>query len=163
MSTDQEGKAMTQSRSERNRTIIEEFRANGGRVSGQFGDTPLLLLTTTGAKSGQKRINPVAYLADGSRLLVFAANAGRPTHPDWYHNLVTHPDVTVEVGTERFAARAIALSGEERDRLYATQATLDPRFAEFQKKTTRTIPVVALLRIERSDIRSSLLPTTSSA
>lgn len=137
---------MTQSRSERNRPIIEEFRANGGRVGGQFADTPLLLLTTVGAKSEQKRVNPVAYLADEDRLLVFAANAGRPTHPDWYYNLVAHPDVTVEVGKDRFVARAIVLEGSERDRLYAKQASLDTRFADFQAKTARTIPVVALAR-----------------
>ena len=137
---------MTQSRSERNRPIIEEFRANGGRVGGQFADTPLLLLTTIGAKSGQKRVNPVAYLVDEDRLFVFAANAGRPTHPDWYHNLVAHPDVIVEVGTERFTARAIVLEDSERDLLYARQASLDTRFAEFQAKTERTIPVVALVR-----------------
>ena len=112
---------MTQSRKERNQLIIQEFRAHGGNVA-EFAGTPLLLLTTIGAKSGQKHVTPVGYLADGDRLLIFAANGGRPRQPDWYYNLVAHPDVTVQVGTEEFAARALVLTGEERNRFYAKQA-----------------------------------------
>src|SRR5438270_439137 len=101
-----------------NRRIIEEFRANGGRVRKQFGDAPLLLLNTAGAKSGNLRTNPLLYLAYGERLFIFAANNGASSNPDWYHNLLVHPDVTVELGTERFEARAVILEGEERERIY---------------------------------------------
>lgn len=142
---------MTQSRKERNHLITQEFRAHGGSVT-EFAGTPLLLLTTIGARSGQQYVTPLAYLADGDRLLIFAANGGRPTHPAWYHNLVAHPDVTVEVGTGHFAAKALVLTGEERDRLYAKQASVDQRFAEFQANTVRTIPVIALLRTEKGDV-----------
>ncbi len=128
-----------------NTQVIEEFRANGGKVK-QFAHQPLLLLHTKGAKSGQERINPLAYLADGDRLLIFASRAGLPTNPDWYYNLLAHPDVTVEVGTEKFEATASVVEGEERDRLYAKQASVNPAFAEYQKKTTRRIPVIALVR-----------------
>ncbi|HEX6776689.1 MAG TPA: nitroreductase family deazaflavin-dependent oxidoreductase, partial [Ktedonobacterales bacterium] len=107
---------------------------------------PLLLLTTTGAKSGQRYTNPTMYLADGNRLLVFASKGGAPTHPDWYHNLVANPDVTVEVGPETYEATAAVLTGEERDRWYAKQSELYPQFGEYQKKTPRTIPVIALTR-----------------
>lgn len=133
-------------RSDWNRQIIEEFRANGGKVGGVWEGRRLLLLTTTGAKSGQRRTNPLAYLPDGDRLLIFASKAGMPTNPDWYHNLVAHPDVTVEVGAETYEATATVLMGEERDRLYAKQAQASPAFAEYQAKTTRVIPVIALTR-----------------
>lgn len=129
-----------------NRQIIEEFHANEGQVGGPYEGVPLLLLTTTGAKSGQPRINPLAYNTDGERLVVIAAKAGAPTHPDWYHNLVAHPDVTVEVGTESFEARATVVGGAERDELYAKRVALMPIFAEYQAKITRTIPVVVLTR-----------------
>ncbi len=125
-----------------NSQIIEEFRANGG----MFANANMLLLTTTGAKSGQRRTNPLGYLADGDRLFVFATKRGAPTNPDWYHNLLAHPDVTVEVGTETFAATATVLQGEERDRIYARQAALVPMFADYQTRTDRIIPVVALTR-----------------
>src|SRR5450755_5170882 len=101
-----------------NKGIIDEFRANDGEVGGSFAGAPLLLLTTTGAKTGQLRTNPVMYLPDGDRVLVFASKAGAPTNPDWYHNLVAHPEATVEVGTDRFAVTAKVLSGAERDELY---------------------------------------------
>lgn len=133
-------------RSDWNRQIIEEFRANQGKVGGVWEGRRLLLLTTTGAKSGQRRTNPLAYLPDGDRLLIFASKAGMPTNPDWYHNLVAHPDVTVEVGAETYEATATVLTGEERDRLYAKQAEVSPAFADYQAKTTRTIPVIALSR-----------------
>ncbi len=129
-----------------NRQIIEEFRANGGKVSGQFAGAPLLLLSTTGAKSGQKRTNPLAYTRDGDRLVIIASKAGAPTSPDWYYNLLAHPNATVEVGTETFDVTAVVATGEERDRLYAQQAQLMPNFAEYQTKTTRVIPVVVLER-----------------
>ncbi len=133
-------------RSDWNRQIIEEFRANEGKVGGVWEGRRLLLLTTTGAKSGQRRTNPLAYLPDGDRLLIFASKAGMPTNPDWYHNLVAHPDVTVEVGAETYEATATVLMGEERDRLYAKQAQASPAFAEYQANTTRVIPVIALTR-----------------
>jgi deazaflavin-dependent oxidoreductase (nitroreductase family) len=129
-----------------NAGIIEEFRANDGLVGGQFEGAPVLLLGTTGARSGQHRVNPMMYLADGDRLLVFASKGGAPTNPDWYHNLVAHPEVTVEVGTESYPATAVVLTGDERDRFYAEQARRYPGFAEYQEKTTRVIPVVALVR-----------------
>jgi len=132
---------------DRNRSVIKDFRANGGKVGGRSNDLPLLLLTTTGAKTGQVRTNPVGYLADGDRLFVFASKGGGPTSPDWYHNLVAHPNVRVELGTESFEALATVLSGEERDQVYARQAALHPNFAEYQQRTKRTIPVVALTRV----------------
>ena len=129
-----------------NTKIIEEFRANQGRVGGSFQGAPMLLLTTTGRRTGERRTNPMMYLADGDRLLVFASKGGAPTNPDWYHNLVTNPEVTVEVGTESYQAHATALQGDERDRLYAEQSSRYPGFAEYQRNTSRVIPVVALVR-----------------
>ncbi len=133
-------------RNDWNRQVIEEFRANRGKVGGMWEGRPLLLLTTTGAKSGERRTTPTMYLRDGGRLLVFASKGGAPTHPAWYHNLLAHPDVTVEVGPETYEATATVLSGEERDQLYTKQAQLFPQFGEYQAKTTRTIPVIALER-----------------
>lgn len=129
-----------------NRQVIEEFRANEGKVGGPLEGVLLLLLTTTGAKSGEQRINPLAYHTDGERLVVIATKNGAPTHPDWYHNLVAHPDVSVEVGTESFEARATVVEGAERDELYAKRVAVMPNFAEYQAMTTRTIPVVVLTR-----------------
>ena len=129
-----------------NRAIIDEFRANGGRVGGNFEGAPLLLLHSTGARSGQERVNPMMYLRDGDRFVVFASKAGAPTNPDWYHNLVANPDATVEVGEETFPVHATVLIGPERDRLFAKQAQLYPGFKEYESRTTRTIPVVALTR-----------------
>jgi deazaflavin-dependent oxidoreductase (nitroreductase family) len=106
----------------------------------------MLLLHSTGARSGQERVNPMMYLADGDRLLVFASKAGAPTNPDWYHNLVAHPDASVEVGEETFAVRATVLVGAERDRLFAEQSQRYPGFKDYESKTTRVIPVVALTR-----------------
>ncbi len=129
-----------------NRQIIEEFHANEGKVGGPFKGASLLLLTTTGAKSGQQRTTPLVYLPDGRRMVIFASKAGAPTNPDWYHNLVAHPEVTVEAGTETFEATATIVTGEERDRLYAIQAERSPNFGEYQAKTGRKIPVIALER-----------------
>ena len=106
----------------------------------------MIVLTTTGAKSGQPRTNPLVYLADGDQLVIFASKAGAPTNPDWYHNLLAHPRVTVELGDETFHADASVVQGEERDRLFAQQVAVMPGFAEYQEKTTRTIPVVVLTR-----------------
>ena len=128
-----------------NSGVIEEFRANHGRVAA-FGDTPVVLLTTTGAKTGTRRLNPLAALIEGDRLYVFASKAGAPTHPDWYHNLIATPEVVVELGDETFDAVAVPVNGPERDRLYAAQAALVSTFADYEKKTDRVIPVVELRR-----------------
>jgi deazaflavin-dependent oxidoreductase (nitroreductase family) len=130
-----------------NQHVIAEFRANGGKVGGLFADTPLLLLTTIGAKSGQPRTTPLAYTTDGNRFIVIASKAGAPTNPDWYHNLLANPIVTVEVGTERFQARAVAAEGQERERLCNQMAERLPQFAEYQRKTSRQIPLIVLERI----------------
>ncbi len=130
-----------------NEALIAEYRANGGKVTGPFAGSPLLLLTTTGAKSGRPRTTPIVYTTDGERLIVIASKGGAPSHPDWYHNLVTHPEVTVELGNEQFQARASVAEGQERERLYNLQAALMPGFAEYQQKTSRQIPVVILERI----------------
>ncbi len=133
-------------RNDWNRQTIEAFRANGGKVGGMWEGRPLLLLTTTGAKSGQRHTTPTMYLADGDRLLIFASKGGAPTNPAWYHNLLAHPVVTVEVGSETYEATARVLSGEERDHFYAIQSERFPQFAEYQAKTNRKIPVIALER-----------------
>ncbi|MFB4281140.1 MULTISPECIES: nitroreductase/quinone reductase family protein [unclassified Nonomuraea] len=127
-----------------NQQVIAEFRANAGKVGGMFEGAPLVLLTTVGARSGRRRTNPAVYLRDGERVLVFASNAGGDAHPAWYHNVVAHPRVTVELGEETFTARAVPLEGAERDRVYARQAALDPAFAAYQAQTDRVIPVIAL-------------------
>lgn len=129
-----------------NATIIAEFRANAGRVGGNFEGAPILLLHTRGARSGHERVNPMMYLNLQDHVYVFASKAGHHSHPDWYRNLVAHPDVTVELDTETFSAVATPLRGTERDRVYAIQADRYPGFAEYQAKTTRTIPVVELVR-----------------
>ena len=131
-----------------NATLIAEYRANQGRVKGQFDGHPLLLLTTTGRKSGQPRTSPIMYLPDGDRLLVFASKAGADTDPAWYLNLLATPQVTVELGAETFGALATPLQGEERDLHYAEQASRYPGFAEYQSKTDRVIPVIALERLQ---------------
>lgn len=136
-----------------NERNIDEFRTHGGKLGGQFEGAPMLLLTTTGAKSGRPRTSPMMYLPDGDRLIVFASNAGKDNHPSWYHNLRANPSATVEVGTERYAATATELTGEEHDRLYAVQAGRYPGFADYQAKTDRTIPVVALTRSGAADTR----------
>ncbi len=128
-----------------NHKIIEEFRANGGNVGGPFAGAPVLLLHTTGAKTDLGRVNPMMYLdLDGHRY-VFASKAGADTNPDWYWNLVAHPGVTAEVGTETYDAAAVPVTGNDRDRIYAEQARRYPGFAEYEQKTNRTIPVVELI------------------
>jgi deazaflavin-dependent oxidoreductase (nitroreductase family) len=129
-----------------NKSVIEDFRAHEGKVGGQFEGAPVLLLHTIGAKSGLERVNPMMYLEESGRVFVFASKAGADTDPDWYRNLVANPDVSVELGAETFAARAVPVTGTERDRIYATQATRYPGFAQYEAKTTRVIPVVELVR-----------------
>ncbi len=129
-----------------NSGIIGEFRANEGVVGGPFEGAPLLLLTSTGAKTGRQHTTPVMYLPDGDRFVVFASKGGAPADPDWYRNLVANPEATVEVGTDRFGVKAEIVGGAERDALFARQAAAYPQFAEYEKKTDRVIPVVALVR-----------------
>lgn len=133
---------------ERNKKIIEEFRANGGKVGGAFEGKMLLLLHTKGAKSQQERINPVACITDGDRLAVIASKGGAPTHPDWYYNVVANPLVTVEVGTEKFQVYATISEEPERTRLYNKMVEMMPGFAEYRSKTTRSIPVIVLTRVK---------------
>jgi len=131
-----------------NKDIIEEFHEHGGEVGGPFASMPLLLLHHRGAKSGIERVNPVAYQRlDDDTVAIFASKGGAPTNPDWFHNLVANPEVTLEVGVETFPALATVTSGEERTRLYDAQAALMPRFAEYAQQTSREIPVVVLERL----------------
>ncbi|KPV54503.1 cell entry protein [Kouleothrix aurantiaca] len=135
-------------RNDFNQKIIDEFRANEGKVGGYFANTPLLLLHSVGAKSGKPRISPLAYVTDGDSLVIIASKGGAPSNPDWYYNVKANPIVTVEMGTEQFQARAsIVEGGPERDRLYAAMVARNPGFAEYERNTTRTIPAVLLERI----------------
>ncbi|MGH7642873.1 MAG: nitroreductase family deazaflavin-dependent oxidoreductase [Candidatus Dormibacteria bacterium] len=127
-----------------NQGVIDEFRANQGKVGGNFEGAPVLILHTSGAKSGQERIHPMMYLDLEGRRFVFASKAGADSNPDWYHNLVAHPEVQVEMGTENYSATALPLRGADRDRIYAEQARRFPNFGEYQEKTQRVIPVVEL-------------------
>jgi deazaflavin-dependent oxidoreductase (nitroreductase family) len=130
-----------------NEDLIAQFRANGGEIkSGMFAGAPILLLTTKGARSGTARTMPLAYTKDGDNYVVIASKGGAPTHPAWYHNLVADPGVTVEVGPDAFEAKASVPDGTERDRLYDAQAAVMPNFAEYQRNTSRRIPVVVLER-----------------
>ena len=139
-----------QERNDRNLGVIEEFRANHGKVSGRHERSTLLLLTTRGAKTGKTYTTPVGYMPDGDRLIVIASKGGGPTNPDWYHNLLANPIATVEVGDDKFQARAVVIEGEERDRLYARKVELSPVFGDYEKRTSRKIPVVALERISNA-------------
>lgn len=135
-----------------NDQVMAEFRANGGRVGGNFEGAPLLILHTTGARSGAEREHPMMYRADGDRWLVFASKAGAPDNPAWYHNLRANPEASIEVGTgtgtgtETVEVVATELTGDERTEQYAAQAADYPGFADYQEKTDRVIPVVALAR-----------------
>ena len=129
-----------------NTQVIEEFRANQGKVGGQFEGAPMLLLHTTGAKSGLERVNPMMYLEEDGRIYVFASKAGADTDPDWYRNLVANRAVTVELGSETFGADAVPVMGAARDRIYGIQAERFPGFGEYQANTSRVIPVVELVR-----------------
>jgi deazaflavin-dependent oxidoreductase (nitroreductase family) len=129
-----------------NQRVIDEFRANAGIVSGR--GSSLLLLTTTGAKSGRQHTTPLAYTRDGDHYVILASKGGAPTNPAWYHNLVAHPDVTVEVGGETFQAHANVVEGAERERLFDQMTAKMPGFADYQRNTTRQIPVIVLARIQ---------------
>lgn len=130
-----------------NSKIIAEFRANGGKVGGQFEGAPLLLLHTTGAKTGQERVNPVMYQAVGDAFAVFASKAGAPSNPDWYYNLVANPQVRAEVGTETLDLTARVADSQTRERIWEAQKSAYPGFADYERKTTRQIPVVILERV----------------
>jgi deazaflavin-dependent oxidoreductase (nitroreductase family) len=127
-----------------NTQVIDEFRANDGVVGGMFEGMPLLLLHHVGARSGQARIAPLVYLADGSRYVIFASKGGAPENPAWYHNVLTNPDTEIEVGAEKVSVKAVELTGDERDSVYRTQVAAAPQFGEYEAKTTRKIPVIAL-------------------
>lgn len=127
-----------------NAQVIEEFRANEGRVGGYFEGATMLLLHTKGARTGEPRTNPLVYLPDGDRYVVFASKGGAPVNPAWFHNLVADPDVTIEVGTRTIPVRARVITGPERDALYARQVERRPGFAEYEQMTTRVIPAIEL-------------------
>ena len=126
--------------------IIEEFRANGGKVGGGFEGRPMVLLTIKGRTSGTARTTPLVYLPEGDRVIVFASKGGAPDDPDWYKNLVANPDVTVEVGDEKYAAQAVVITGPERDELFERQMSAAEQFRTYQTNTDRVIPVVELVR-----------------
>jgi deazaflavin-dependent oxidoreductase (nitroreductase family) len=131
-------------RNEFNRQVIDEFRANDGKVGGPFEGAPLLLLHHVGAKSGTERISPLVYRADDGSWVIFASKAGAPTNPDWYHNLVANPGTRIEVGAETVPVTAREAEGDERTRLWEAQKTDMPQFAEYDAKTDRSIPVIVL-------------------
>jgi deazaflavin-dependent oxidoreductase (nitroreductase family) len=131
-----------------NQKIIDEFHANGGKVGGRFEGRTLLLLHTKGARSGQERVNPTAYVKDDGRLVIIASKGGAPTNPNWYYNLVANPLVTVEVGTDKFQARAKVTEEPERTRLYNKMVEMMPSFDEYRHKTTRKIPVIVLTPVK---------------
>jgi deazaflavin-dependent oxidoreductase (nitroreductase family) len=137
-----------------NKGIIEEFRTNEGRVGGPFAGVPIAIVTSKGAKSGRPHTTPLAYLREGEaaggpgdRIYVFGSMGGAPKHPAWYFNLKANPDAAVEVGTEKYPVRAEVLTGAERDRIFEKQSSLVPQFAQYQQRTKRVIPVVALERV----------------
>jgi deazaflavin-dependent oxidoreductase (nitroreductase family) len=127
-----------------NTKIIEEFRANGGKVGGGFAGSTLLLLHTTGAKTGQEHVTPVVYRKVDGGYAVFASKAGAPTNPDWYHNLLAHPQVHAEIGTQTVPLTARVADPQEREPIWTAQKTENPGFADYEKKTDRQIPVVIL-------------------
>jgi len=129
-----------------NKGVIVEFRERGGVVGGQFEGAPMILVNHTGAKSGKRYTSPLVYTRDEDRYVVIASKGGAPEHPQWFHNLVANPDVTLEVGTETFPAKARVAEGGERARLYDAQADLMPNFAEYANATDREIPVVVFAR-----------------
>ena len=129
-----------------NRTVIDEFRANEGKVSGAFAGAPMILITHKGAKSGKEYTSPLVYTRDADNVVIIASKGGAPENPQWFRNLVANPDVVVEIGTEKYAGRARVAKGPERDRLFRAQADLMPNFDEYATKTTRTIPVVVIER-----------------
>jgi deazaflavin-dependent oxidoreductase (nitroreductase family) len=130
-----------------NRDLIKDIRANGKATSGPFLGREVLVLTTKGARSGEVRETPLVYTRDGDHMVIVASKGGAPTHPSWYHNLVKHPEVTVEAGKDKFNARAHVAEGDEYERLYIQHADINPGFHDYRKKTTRKIPVIVLERI----------------
>ncbi len=139
---------MSSNASDFNQQVIAEFRANSGKVGGQFTNIPLLLLTSTGAKSREPRTSPLGYASDDGRIILIASYNGAPNHPAWYHNHVAHPEATVEVGSERFRVRAMTIEGEEREQLWNRLAEHYSFIVEHQRRTGRQIPLVALERID---------------
>jgi deazaflavin-dependent oxidoreductase (nitroreductase family) len=133
-------------RNEFNKGIVEEFRSNGGVVGGMFDGMPMIIVTHRGAKSGTQYETPLVFSRDGDDVIVIASKGGAPEHPQWFHNLVANPDVTVEVGTERYPATAIVAEGDDRALLYDAQVAQMPQFDEYRQKTAREIPVVILRR-----------------
>jgi len=138
----------TASANEWNRRIIEEFRENGGKVGGPFEGARMLLLHHKGARTGTERLNPLVYQPVGEGFAVFASKAGAPTNPDWYHNLIANPEATVEVGEDTVRVRARVAEGEERERIWTRQKQDRPNFADYEKKTSRQIPVLILERLD---------------
>lgn len=130
-----------------NRGLVEDIRKHGKPTGGPFLGRDVLILTTKGAKSGETRVNPLVYTKDGDKLVIVASKGGAPTHPSWYHNLTKHPEVTVELGHDKFQARAHVVAGDEYDRLFQNHADINPGFHDYKKKTTRKMPVVVLERI----------------
>ena len=139
---------MADAMTEFNQKVIEEFRSTGGKVGGQFAGAPMILVTHKGAKSGNTYTTPLVYSKDGDRYVVIASKAGAPTNPSWYHNLIAHPRVTLEVGGEKFDAEVSEARGAERDRLFEAQAGLMPVFNQYQQRTERRIPVIVLARVK---------------
>ena len=139
--------AVTDQINDFNSSIVEEFRGNAGAVGGMFAGVPMLLLHTKGAKSGEPRVNPLVFQADGDRWVIFASYSGAPKHPAWFHNLEAHPVVSIEVGTEKVPVRASVAEGDERERLWSKQKADIPTFAEYEQRTDRQIPVVVLERV----------------
>ncbi len=138
----------TASANEWNRRIIEEFRENGGKVGGPFEGARMLLLHHKGARTGTERVNPLVYQPVGEGFAVFASKAGAPTNPDWYHNLIANPEATVEIGEDTVRVRARVAEGEERERIWTRQKQDRPNFADYEKKTSRQIPVLILERLD---------------
>jgi deazaflavin-dependent oxidoreductase (nitroreductase family) len=128
-----------------NANVIEEFRANDGKVGGWFDDKSVLILHTTGARSGLERVIPLVYREEGGRVFIFASKGGSHRHPDWYHNLKKNPTVSVEIGAGTSSAAAVEIVGNERDAIYERQAAAIENFAEYQAGTDRTIPVIELI------------------
>lgn len=131
-----------------NKKIVDEFRSSGGKVGGQFAGAPMIIITHTGAKSGKTYTTPLVFSKDGDKCVIIASYAGAPKNPSWYHNLVTHPEITVEIGADKFKAKATEVKGAERDRLFAEQAKMMPQFNDYAKKTSRKIPVFTLERVK---------------
>jgi len=140
--------SVTKERINWNQKIIDEFRANDGKVGGRFEGRTLLLLHTTGAKSGKERVNPVAYTRDGERYVVIASKGGASDNPDWYYNILAHPRLTVEVGTETFEVEARVTEEPERTRLYDKMVETFPGFDDYRRRTERVIPVIVLTRVK---------------